>query len=119
MATDSEQKTVGHTPGPWAVGESDGVWVHQPLSPSSNVICDIVGRAWDPKTRTSEITPEDLANARLIAAAPDLLRAAGEMYELLYDYSDEVCKAVRGAEPAFRALMHDLRHAIAKAQSSS
>lgn len=55
-----------HTPGPWRVEEWDGV----PLRITTDSV--IVARVeWD-----QPIADEDEANARLIAAAPDLLEAA-------------------------------------------
>lgn len=64
--------TSKSTPGPWKVEQSDHwLWVAGP-DREENVICDIVGRNSKPG---EDLTPEDAANARLIAAAPDLLAA--------------------------------------------
>lgn len=60
-----------HTPGPWEVhiNAAGEVWVHEvDLSRGQMVICDIPG---DMET----IEGEQLCNADLIAAAPDLLAA--------------------------------------------
>lgn len=59
-----------HTPGPWAfvAGVDGDLWVEGP-DPAANVICDIVGREGE------GTGAEDEANARLIAAAPELLAA--------------------------------------------
>jgi hypothetical protein len=65
-------KEVTHTPGPWTAEDSDGLYV-RPADVTANVICDIVGRTGDGKA--NDQTDEDLANAQLIAAAPDLLAA--------------------------------------------
>lgn len=63
-----------HTPGPWKVTRSDdgedGLWIEGPNS-NQNVICDLVQRDCE-----QEYDAEDHANAKLIAAAPDLLTAA-------------------------------------------
>lgn len=68
MATETTTK-VGHTPGPWHVGgTSDDVWV-QTADPDANVICDIIRRS------PEQLTEEDVANANVLAAAPDLLAA--------------------------------------------
>ena len=57
------------TEGPWEVGEvDDGLWVSPP-NRGQNVICDIVGRTF------GQVGDEDVANARLIAASPDLYEA--------------------------------------------
>lgn len=63
-----------HTPGPWReYDDGDTLWV-EATPHRSAVICDVVGNLWDNKEQVAQITPEDIANARLIAAAPDLLR---------------------------------------------
>jgi antitoxin (DNA-binding transcriptional repressor) of toxin-antitoxin stability system len=76
MAT-TQKKTAQHTPGPWGIGDSgtrsDGIWI-EPTDKNANVLADIVGRLNDGED--TQITDEDIANARLIAAAPDLLAAA-------------------------------------------
>jgi hypothetical protein len=73
--TEKEIQMLIHTPAPWKVSDdTDGVWVSG-SDPNANVICDIVGRAYDHKTGEITITGEDIANANLIAAAPELLAA--------------------------------------------
>lgn len=67
----AKNATVGHTPGPWHVGmrpgpmiyAKDGGWVAR---------CDL------------SLMSDQAANARLIAAAPDLLAAC----EAMLDYED-------------------------------
>lgn len=69
MAT--ETKRVAHTPGPWEVcDDPDGVYIYLGGRPTENIVCDIIGRVYDEEARVSVIKSEDLANARLIAAAP-------------------------------------------------
>jgi len=67
--TDGVGGGVGHTPGPWrAVVRSNQKGIR-------NVAVDLPPRgAWFPSA-TAAFTKEDVANARLIAAAPDLLAA--------------------------------------------
>jgi hypothetical protein len=65
-----------HTPGPWEVGETDGLWITGP-DREEPVICDLVPRDADCYTE------EDEANARLIAAAPDLLEEHTEWAAIL------------------------------------
>lgn len=66
--------TTKHTPGPWIVNEdADSIWV-EPTSSLCNPICVIFAR------KTSNYNPpefqdEDYANARIIAAALELLEA--------------------------------------------
>jgi hypothetical protein len=75
-------KAVGHTPGPWVVHDTDRVWV-QTTDADANVICDIIGRVWDKSVGGSVIKAEDFANARLIAASPDLLASCKELRDAL------------------------------------
>jgi hypothetical protein len=69
---------AAHTPGPWRVVDDgsrcDGVWVSPPDG-AKPVICDLIGRVFDREAGCSQITPEDEANARLIAAAPEMYEA--------------------------------------------
>lgn len=64
-----------HTPGPWYANQSGLIYAVSDDADESILICDVEGmdpdypnRAWQP-----------VANARLIAAAPDLLAALEEM----------------------------------------
>lgn len=67
-----------HTPGPWQVyptaadhGETTSICGGDCL-----VIASIPSAAWDDKAKLKGAAKADRANARLIAAAPDLLGAA-------------------------------------------
>jgi hypothetical protein len=88
-----------HTPGPWEVdGDRDGDQLLVIQSESKGEICNV--------TFTLGYGHADEANARLIAAAPDLLAA---------------CEAALAREnqrdtPAFSSLRGQLRNAIAKAK---
>lgn len=62
--------TEQHTTGPWTVKKAFGSITVE--TPSGRSICDIVGDM-----------PIDEANARLIAAAPELLEALESITELL------------------------------------
>lgn len=78
-------KTTNHTPGPWAA--------YVDINPNDNSLNDI--RIVEPKTETENLPPltiaklnqnmgkEAIANANLIASAPDLLSA---LRFLLADY---------------------------------
>lgn len=63
-----------HTPGPWEVERSEGGYEQAWVKGSKRIIVTVHGR-----TRTSNVftrlNDEDLANARLIAAAPEMLEA--------------------------------------------
>jgi hypothetical protein len=63
------------TSGEWNVGgDGDSVWV-EPADKNANVICDLIGRLYDSDSGKTQLTEEDIANAHLIAASPDLLEA--------------------------------------------
>jgi hypothetical protein len=65
--------SVEHTPGPWFVDRESP---HAPLCIKpypGRVVCDVEGA-----------DPESIANARLIAAAPELLAACEGMCNLMY-----------------------------------
>lgn len=63
------------TPGPWAVDppseQTPHIWV---IAPTNSGVCKIECCDYDDGAG-HRLTPEDYANARLIAAAPDLLEA--------------------------------------------
>lgn len=62
--------TVQHTPGPWIICDDGGLCIHSPEYGS-------VGQVWTHLTMQSDGSVEG-ANARLIAAAPDLLEALAD-----------------------------------------
>lgn len=91
-----------HTRGPWEVS-ADGVALEvQPVRCSENVICSLVGRI-DNGTLAEEFTDEDRANARLIAAAPELMEACytaiGAMVPLRaeYPWMGEIVESIQAA----------------------
>jgi hypothetical protein len=69
--------TTKHTPGPWVIGKRDHDVVMVDTA-SGTAICDVYGESDDRP-----------ANARLIAAAPDLLAALEDIAR--GDYSDPLC----------------------------
>jgi hypothetical protein len=62
-----------HTPGPWKVQENADAYTHIVRSKTNAYICGC-GQGSD---------GEDKANARLIAAAPELLEALNQVYDYL------------------------------------
>ena len=81
MPTDAEPTTAGRTPGPWKIDEAP----EQPLAiiENSEDGCGIC--CLDPEFLPKDQSTETLANALLIAAAPDMLAALEEIYTA-YDY---------------------------------
>lgn len=80
----TQTKTKGHTPGPWSIGKTSEVNAENPTRYNANSIFDADGNAVAQVygihiNRSLEQVEEDgcegLPNARLIAAAPDLLAA--------------------------------------------
>lgn len=99
-----------HTPGPWALVPRSECYGRQPEPGVEWVVSDgrlgwvCVGPGWD-----DEYRDESYANARLIAAAPELLAACVDALALLRTVPDEFAMP---DHPVFGAL----RDAIAKAE---
>jgi hypothetical protein len=92
----TENATQTHTPGPW---RSEGQYVIG----EGNQLIAVAGRSTEPEIRIAHE-----ANARLIAAAPDLL-AACELMESVYRQN-----VVNPGEPS--SVLEALQAAIAKAR---
>lgn len=92
---------MSHTPGPWRIGnlESYDGYTGKPFRNVWAGEDDCIARAID-------VGDVD-ANARLIAAAPDLLRAAEDLLDR---------KRARGAEGIASEYWHDLEDAVKKAR---
>ena len=68
-----------HTPGPWTIGRiGDGTEHTAPIEGAGTTVGYVEMHSFDDDETT---TPEQAANARLIAAAPDLLEALWAAYE--------------------------------------
>jgi len=73
-----------HTPGPWVISEDDSfdsvpfipIETDLPTGPSFKFICEVKGNGVE--SDELGINDEDRANARLIAAAPEMLDALKE-----------------------------------------
>ena len=107
-----------HTPGPWIVTErhhpyKDGSkahierniyteWDHPQLKGKYPIVCTSVGIGMDGE-RAIHFAHIDEADARLIAAAPDLLEALKELLECPsgdYDTTDDYANACKKARAA-------------------
>ena len=97
-------KTAQHTPGPW---RNEGATVKA----ISHGICFKITRA-DANNYTTE---GNEANARLIAAAPDLLAALQEIEDKGKLWSDNPDQMPIGWIAALAELSRNARYAIAKA----
>ena len=102
--------TTQHTPGPWPVGDA-GATVFGP--PNGNPSPATIARV------SFAMIPSDemVANARLIAAAPDLLAALGDAWRSLDRLADEPDN-MHAWQEATRVAMA-CRAAIAKAEGRS
>ena len=83
-----------HTPGPWAVDGDDALWVNAIGREHEPVICDIVPRDAD------AFTDEDEANARLMAAAPELLEACRDALLVMSAHACPAPKTIAFIEAA-------------------
>jgi hypothetical protein len=111
----SRNEKAEHTPGPWTIGRSaDGtplVMVPVPTSEGSGFGVAHINRL----PRMGSVRGDMDANARLIAAAPDLLAAAKRVLAHLNARLDAAV-AAEGPVPLFDGIA-DLHDAIAKAES--
>ena len=89
-----------HTPGPWNVKDSDTV-----VGPAGNVVAECCGYSDKATTPEQQAQGGRESNARLIAAAPELLEACrlivlayGHMDDLTNPYVAAARAAIRKAE---------------------
>lgn len=85
--------TESHTPGPWKNERNGNYW--SVLGPDRNLHGD--GITSSPVAAIVQTSPEAAANARLIAAAPDLLNALKRMSFEFDDSKSTACKIARKA----------------------
>ena len=125
MNAASKEGKTAHTPGPWEVqGDADRVVAHDHIG--AFPICDI--RGWGHLTCKGALgrDPCDAldiqrANAALIAAAPDLLKALEDLSERYERFE----KSNRNQQDAYYSLVkgcdeiwHNVRAAISRAKSA-
>jgi hypothetical protein len=79
-----------HTPGPWVVGRTEPTQVWRAPTASRPSGGPLLARTANVVELGALTHDEELANARLIAAAPDLLDAL----ERLLIFADELCRDV-------------------------
>lgn len=95
-----------HTPGPWRILEGDSVVAVHAVQ---RAICDTRGTPY-----WQQFKSEDLANARLIAAAPELFDAIKEMLRWRLPH-DRAFTVTEGSRRAFDGL----RDALSKARGEA
>lgn len=95
----------GHTPGPWQAARAGSSVVGIPIvGPGGRAIGSL---HWAHLPGLADFNKEQLANALLIAAAPDLLEALREL-ERVYETGD--------FDSEFKPALEKARAAIAKAE---
>jgi hypothetical protein len=99
-----------HTPGPWATDEADHDAPYQDIKIKAGkhrTVCTV----WIDDAPVRDFNAEQAANARLIAAAPDLLEALTKLLDM-----HERCDAGFAPHVELRFAIRDMaRAAIAKA----
>ena len=89
----------GHTPGPWLIGEQNGhcgVSIDETSEDGARVATVYLGivtsaASWGEEHFALPENAEAMANARLIAAAPELLEALQEHVDECFDDMCEMC----------------------------
>lgn len=102
-----------HTPGPWFI-EHDASQFENHAAISAKTHGMLAHVVW--KMEDDDQTPECEANARLIAAAPDLLAA---LREISADYADRFDLESPSTNPGIKIVIEQARAAIAKATGES
>lgn len=87
--------TAQHTPGPW-FADTENCGGGMSIKTADGTSIGHTAAVRDP-SYTEIRTPEAIANARLIAAAPDLLAACKEALELLSHVGGPTCGKLKAA----------------------
>jgi hypothetical protein len=113
---------MGHTPGPWVVREPDAeerlADIAEGRSPGDMELTEVYGDRNEQVCFVMNTTPNEAANARLIAAAPELLIAARCALADLEGVVPEFEPSGDRKHPAWTTI-HELKQAIAKAEGKS
>ena len=91
--SDTETKTV-HTPGPWRLSKHQRFDVYADTPPAG---LRFIGTTYGNGDMPPHIAREDEANARLIAAAPDLLEACRLAIADGFELTDKTVDALHNA----------------------
>ena len=93
-----ETKTVKHTEGPWTLKPSEYGCAHEISFATTSY--GMIARVFTPGFQHLPEAPNEqecLANARLVAAAPDLLEACTNALGLANTHSHPLAKSLRAA----------------------
>jgi hypothetical protein len=94
------QTAAKHTPGPWSYNQDEGGYHGHVISTGDYIICDLPDAG-------DGAAPHTEANARLIAAAPDMLSLLKRLNEAFY---------VKGTHKALLPVMAETKPLIARAK---
>lgn len=113
----SKTTAAAHTAGPWTVEKSNqrqspNLWI---IAPGNAGICKIEPCDYD-DGKGERLTAEDFANARLIAAAPELLEALTDITAFLRGVNT---LSTRGAEIEISRLCRNSEAALTKAKGGA
>lgn len=123
MQNISENKSDGaakvaeskHTPGPWIAGEFANIENELPNSlavlPARNAVKGMRSAAICLVAPTEKMNSTDVANAELIAAAPELLSLVKKLGQIIDNIATQTSSI-----PAFLAILQECEAAIAKAE---
>ena len=100
-----------HTPGPWECGEEAGIWANGLL------ICQM-RYFLNPKQLLKVCEKETQANARLIAAAPDLLEALKEYVKVMGGIHENECPQDDTCNCKWKYINDKVNQAISKAEGA-
>jgi hypothetical protein len=107
-------KTTNHTPGPWAIHErAKDSRTH--ISNGAHIICTL-------GTTRTDGSPNHTPNARLIAAAPDLLSALDSCLEIMIRAIGERLPIQQGTEceeTDWQTAIRNAREALRKAKGAA
>lgn len=107
--------TTRHTPGPWTTDEAEHDSPHQSIRIGS-VMHHTVCTVWIDDAPVHEFNAKQQANARLIAAAPELLKA---LIEIANDYADRFDLDDPSTNPGIKSSIKEAHAAIAKATGAA
>jgi hypothetical protein len=95
MDETENKERAGHTAGPWTVG-GDGADVFGPGTPPNYTDSKHIADCQTDSPGLLEMRSVDCANARLIAAAPELLEALLEIRDMVLDDENPDANAMKG-----------------------
>jgi hypothetical protein len=104
---------TGHTPGPWRVeGPDDEPYGQIGVFAAHHLVCEL----WQDDAPVRDYNEAQWANARLIAAAPELLAALRAVVESFGPWHDDDCPCDDTCSCSAKPVHDAVNAAIAKAE---